>query len=81
MCLYFGTRGTTTNATTSKEEHKHKLIDVINQVINQNTVCSAAVLYNGFKMLDLFIVISNSYINLFLCIPIRSKFLQQNVEE
>lgn len=52
MCLYYGTRGTTTNATTSKEEHEHVLIDVI----NQNTVCSAAVLYN-FKMFDLFIVL------------------------
>lgn len=50
MCLYFGTTGT------SKEEHRHKLLAVISQVVNQDTVCSAAVLCNSFKMLDLFIV-------------------------
>lgn len=76
MCLHFGNRGTTTNATTSKEEHKHDFIDVINQVVNQNTVCSAAVLYKSFEMLDSFIVwlaitiliclyVSLSYLNSF----------------
>lgn len=53
MCLYFGTKGTTTDATTSKQEHTPELIDVI----NQNTVCSAAVLSNSVKMLDSFIVL------------------------
>lgn len=56
MCLYFDTRDDTTNALTSKEEHKHQLIDVLNQVVNQNAECSAAALYNSFKMLELFIV-------------------------